>query len=125
MSVSASKRKRSIREPRTRVQWANDSSLYYRLRDAVICFARGAKRWRDRAEYAFRQLRPIQAHDFPAELQSTFEEIIALRNEATLTFPHTKILSADVLSPKKREQLTSAFFNLYEDMTKERAKIGL
>lgn len=103
--------------------WARDTGLYNRLREAIRILARSKGRWKDRARIAFEFLGPVRSADFPAEWQKRFEVVEALREKSIWHGPIRPVLSPSTLSPKERVALVDAIFDLYEAMTIARAKV--
>ena len=114
-----------MRHDRNLQDWANDSSLFHRLRDCAIELARGKGSWKDRAVYVFDRLGPIREADFPAWMRPSFAHIPTLRATFTQPVAHTVISTAGSMPPKARRLLADSVFNLYEEMLKERVRQGL
>jgi hypothetical protein len=107
---------------RTLGVWANDTSLFHRLRDSVLELARGKGKFQDRANYAVERLRSIREADFPEDLRPTFRIVRELSDESVWHGPVVPLLRTGMLRPRQRRALVDAIFNLYEAMVVARAR---
>jgi hypothetical protein len=110
------------RPERSNADWADDSSLYFRLKHSVHALARGKRGWGDCAEIAFAQLEPVRVDDLPAEHQAAFRRIRELEAACTMQFPTMAYRRPHNLTPTQRDALVSSILELYEAMTRERVR---
>lgn len=102
--------------------WANDYSLFDRLRDSVKTMMRSKGTFNERASYAIMRLRPITASNFPSDLMPIFETFQHLADKSVWYGPVSPVLSPKMLTSKEREIFGDALLTLYDEMSKERAR---
>ena len=102
--------------------WANDHSLFHRLRDSVQKMMRSKGKFNDRASYAIERLRPITTSNFPSDLAPTFETFRRLAEKSVWYGPLSPVLSPGGLTSKERQVFGDALLTLYDAMSKERVR---
>jgi hypothetical protein len=109
---------------RIRPDWASDTSLYYRIRDAVRILARGRLDYHRRMNLAIGGVLQIGTAGFPEDLQPATITISRIAQNAIVKTDCQPLTRYSHLTPSERDELNNALLQLYEAVVGDRARLS-
>ena len=110
---------------RGRPIWADESSLCFRIADCVDAMVRGRWDFNRRMKANMLRLRALRASDFPSELQTAFQLLLAADDVARVQYPGSPdVFSYSRMTPKQRDQWCEALLFIYRSLVLDRQIIG-
>ena len=110
---------------RERPAWAADSPLCFRIADCVDAMVRGRLDFNRRMKANMSCLRPLRASNFPRELQTSFQLLLAADDLAKIQYPGAPdVFSYSRMTPKQRDQWCESLLFIYRSLVLDRQIIG-